>query len=710
MAVRGSTVIEVVVRVIDQASKKLAELVGLTRSFEDRIKSVNKSAQEQESTFDSITNVGRKFAISIGAATAAYLAFSRALQSTIKSQEAQVRLNAILRTTGEESRITADQISRIAQSLERTTGISKTATTSFTALLLQFRAIDSSNIERVSEAVADLSARFGTDLESTAISVGKALNDPIRGFENLRKTLGIQLTQAQRESIKNFVETGQQARAVDVILNALERTAGGVAGELRNTLGGSLRALSSEISNTTKLSDAQANALSGPINRLVETFQQPEVKEGFAGLKSALAAIGTIGASTFSILAQGIIDAVAALGLLSKALLNPLKAIREIRAGTFTTGVLPPQIGDAGGPGRAGASSRGGITTRAARPPDISEETRTEIEAALKASLTPLEQQRQQINQNIAALNSFVNIYSRFTDQQLASVGVTRTQLSDASEAINDLKNQLSSLAIQEQILRDLPEIVVTATKTSTDAMTELLDSWNEATETSIEKAVRSFNVFSAQVDGLVAAGRINAEQAAARTVEFLEQLLPEIEVTAKKIGPIINKSWDTIAAEEAAKRIQASFAAFLFDPFQDGLKGMLKGFVDTLRKMLAEAAASAVLRAVASFFPGGSFLNTLFTPRAMGGPVSGGGSYLVGERGPEIFTPGASGMITPNHRIGGGGNVTVAPVYNIDARGATQEFIKILPSILEENTRRAVQLARATIYDDFNRGAFGRL
>jgi hypothetical protein len=39
---------------------------------------------------------------------------------------------------------------------------------------------------------------------------------------------------------------------------------------------------------------------------------------------------------------------------------------------------------------------------------------------------------------------------------------------------------------------------------------------------------------------------------------------------------------------------------------------------------------------------------------RASGGPVSSGSSYLVGERGPEIFTPSGSGMITPNSAIGG--------------------------------------------------------
>jgi phage-related minor tail protein len=39
---------------------------------------------------------------------------------------------------------------------------------------------------------------------------------------------------------------------------------------------------------------------------------------------------------------------------------------------------------------------------------------------------------------------------------------------------------------------------------------------------------------------------------------------------------------------------------------------------------------------------------------RAMGGPVAGGSTYLVGERGPELFTPSSSGNITPNGAMGG--------------------------------------------------------
>ncbi len=63
---------------------------------------------------------------------------------------------------------------------------------------------------------------------------------------------------------------------------------------------------------------------------------------------------------------------------------------------------------------------------------------------------------------------------------------------------------------------------------------------------------------------------------------------------------------------------------------------------------------------------PGG--LGGMF--RAEGGPVSKGRSYIVGERGPEMFTPGVSGNITPNHALGGTTNVVV----NVDASGSSVE------------------------------------
>lgn len=45
---------------------------------------------------------------------------------------------------------------------------------------------------------------------------------------------------------------------------------------------------------------------------------------------------------------------------------------------------------------------------------------------------------------------------------------------------------------------------------------------------------------------------------------------------------------------------------------------------------------------------------------KAGGGQVVGGQSYIVGERGKELFTPSQSGSITPNNQLGGGGGITV--------------------------------------------------
>jgi len=164
----------------------------------------------------------------------------------------------------------------------------------------------------------------------------------------------------------------------------------------------------------------------------------------------------------------------------------------------------------------------------------------------------------------------------------------------------------------------------------------------------------------------------------------------------------------------QAARNIQDSFAQFLFDPFKGGLGGMLKGFINTIRRMIAEVASAMLLKQFFTWMSGlsggfGKIGSALLAGmgKAIGGPVMGNRAYMVGERGPEMFVPSSGGSIVPNNRMGGG--VTVAPVYNVDARGATADLVKALPAILEANTRRAVELARATIYDDYSRGAFGR-
>lgn len=61
-----------------------------------------------------------------------------------------------------------------------------------------------------------------------------------------------------------------------------------------------------------------------------------------------------------------------------------------------------------------------------------------------------------------------------------------------------------------------------------------------------------------------------------------------------------------------------------------------------------------------------GDFFGGLF--RADGGPVSANSPYIVGERGPELFVPGAGGAIVPNNALGGGGDNNVTINFNVQA------------------------------------------
>jgi len=99
--------------------------------------------------------------------------------------------------------------------------------------------------------------------------------------------------------------------------------------------------------------------------------------------------------------------------------------------------------------------------------------------------------------------------------------------------------------------------------------------------------------------------------------------------------------------------------------------------FKEIIKEMIAQALKLAVIQPIlnailgpfgfGATLSGGSFsIGKLTTPKAVGGPVMKNKPYLVGEMGPEIFTPLGSGTITSNasSNLGGGQAVT----YNINA------------------------------------------
>ena len=125
-------------------------------------------------------------------------------------------------------------------------------------------------------------------------------------------------------------------------------------------------------------------------------------------------------------------------------------------------------------------------------------------------------------------------------------------------------------------------------------------------------------------------------------------------------------------------KQITEDIKNIMAQDMGNAIKGLIAGtqsLNDSLRNVLNNMANAflnlGIFGNIAGTFTrgaSGGLLGAIF--RAEGGPVKRGGSYIVGERGPEIFSPGVSGMITPNHALGGSTNVIV----NVDASGSAVE------------------------------------
>jgi len=142
-------------------------------------------------------------------------------------------------------------------------------------------------------------------------------------------------------------------------------------------------------------------------------------------------------------------------------------------------------------------------------------------------------------------------------------------------------------------------------------------------------------------------------------------------------------------------------------DAFRNMTSRISSYFLDMAAKIMATRVQQSILGlfnfggggGLFSSFVGNSSLTGAFSAsaggpspllgfRAGGGSVRGGGSYVVGERGPEMFTPGVSGTVTPNHALGGNTNIVV----NVDASGTEVEGDEASSSQLGKLIGLAVQ------------------
>jgi hypothetical protein len=147
-------------------------------------------------------------------------------------------------------------------------------------------------------------------------------------------------------------------------------------------------------------------------------------------------------------------------------------------------------------------------------------------------------------------------------------------------------------------------------------------------------------------------------------------------DVYAPVIGAILGKAFDVLGTA-------ISFVIDLFSSLVDVVNKAFNAIKNIVNFIKNNPVTQAIGGAIDNVFGGG---------RGNGGAVNAGTSYVVGERGAELFVPNTSGKIIPNGGSGGGGNTVNVTVNGaIDPEGTARTIVDVLNRSFSRGTLGAL-------------------
>jgi hypothetical protein len=169
----------------------------------------------------------------------------RGFDEISESQKVMAQTEAGIKSTGGAAKVTAKDITGLAERLSKLSGVDDEVIQQGENLLLTFRKVHNEVgagnriFDRATTAALDLSVRGFGSMDSTSKMLGKALEDPVRGMTALRRA-GVTFTADQQAAIKAMVATGDTLGAQKAILKEVEVQVGGSAQAYGETLPGQM--------------------------------------------------------------------------------------------------------------------------------------------------------------------------------------------------------------------------------------------------------------------------------------------------------------------------------------------------------------------------------------------------------------------------------------------------------------------------------------
>lgn len=657
------------------------------RNATAQLRQLQGQAGQTERAFGGLTAAVGKLAVAAAAIQAARFVFAKTAELETQTRSLQV-------LTG-----SAEKAKAIIQELQQLGAVTPFTSTELidSAKRLQAFGVEANKVVETTKRLADVSGATGAELQGLVTAYGQVqakgrlqgeelLQFQERGValqEELRKMYGLSGEEFQKAMSKGQVS----AEAVEVAVKRLTDTGGKYANGAiaqSDTLAGKFSTLQDGIDGVARqIGTALSPAIKVVLNEAIYAIN---AINDLLATGARARSFGLDQSQRSRLLQQANTEAEQIVN--TRRIQNPFernKVFLEIRRqrerdliesyGYSTgqirpqartpsigqqVGAIPPLLGAAGGAsGRTGASSAESAAEKAA------EEAKRLYQSGVELGVE---------------MNRLLKLGQALTDDERERLEI-QFQYRDRLKQIKGLKDKDQKTALQELAtrLRDL-DLQKLATK-EIEKQNRLF--YERAGFTPGELLGPGVGAFRTDInlDPLAAADPI-AEYA--QRLKDLMDPINQAKAGADAIGVAFSDAFTgLITGAQTTQEILANF-----------FKGIADSFLQMATQMIAEMIKLYVFKQLLGLFgasaaPSGLFSGAgpvsgasvfgagqgAFNPlsfgagvafRAMGGPVTAGQSYIVGERGPELFTPGIGGSISPN----GGGSGGINVVVNVDAKG----------------------------------------
>lgn len=471
-------------------------------------------------------------------------------QASARTEE----INLALISTGRNATYTAEGIEKLAASIDSVSGVTQGGAIQAITSLATTTNLTGDALTSASAAATSWASVTGQSADTVLDKFRAIAKDPVNALTKLNETEQF-LTQTQYERIKALQDEGRWQEAATEGVKLYSDVVDGRTRQVVESLG----LISTAWMNIKKASSEAWDGVVSGVDRAMGPLQRyADYLAKIGGAQRALSATGI-------------------------GLLNPI----------------------------AGAATYFGGNANRGRPevimPGVDGETRTPEAIRNEADVKRTQQAADAWKSILASTDK--NLQQHIQIQRIKEAGVAAGKSESEIQAqINAYTASIAKSSSSATTATRARKVELTEEQKAAQSLARNYESITGQLERQI--ALQQDNSQLARVNYDISSGNLrglsSTDQESLRNLAGIADIEADYAALYSGLDTLQAKGQETTSllgeyGAQAARNMQTAFADFLFDPFSDGLDGMLKGFLKTLQRMAAEAAASQIFQLVGS-------------------------------------------------------------------------------------------------------------